>query len=279
MPGALSAAYRHIVIPVANKELRAIDMGLATMDAQTLLSKKVLDTLQGNDLLLSKLDPAQLTGKRWQLWPEDQDVLHVPTLAGYFTTLTHLPALTNAQVLLNSIAWGVDRGLFAYALGDGPAKEFDTIHFREKDIRVEMIDSAWLVRPEVAKELLPEPAASGAASPAGEVATGSGQPSDEGAGSCNDNEGAGEGGRGRGVKIVEGERRLNRVRIRMRVPWEKWQDIYTEVIDPLAKEGVDVVCDVNVVAEGESAIRENTVELVIRESLSQRGIDAEIETG
>ena len=35
--------------------------------------------------------------------------------------------------------------------------------------------------------------------------------------------------------IVEGERRLSRVRIRirMRVPWEHWHDIYNEVIDPL----------------------------------------------
>ena len=75
------------------------------------------------------------------------------------------------------------------------------------------------------------------------------------------------------------ERRLDRVGIRMRVPWENWQDIYTEVIDVLAKEGADIICDVTVVAKGDSAIRENTVELVIRESLSQRGIDAEIETG
>lgn len=80
------------------------------------------------------------------------------------------------------------------------------------------------------------------------------------------------------MKIVEGERRLSRVRIRMRVPWENWQDVYTEVIDPLAKEGVDIVCDVNIEAKGDLAIRENTIELIIRESLSQRGIDADIET-
>jgi len=52
---------------------------------------------------------------------------------------------------------------------------------------------------------------------------------------------------------------------------------YTEVIDPLAKEGADIICDVNILAKGESSIRENTIELVIRESLSQRGIDADIE--
>ncbi len=65
----------------------------------------------------------------------------------------------------------------------------------------------------------------------------------------------------------------------MRVPWENWQDIYTEVIDPLAHEGAEIICDVTIVARSDAAIRENTVELGIRESLGQRGIEAEIETG
>ncbi len=49
-------------------------------------------------------------------------------------------------------------------------------------------------------------------------------------------------------------------------------DIYNEVIDPLAKEGADVRCDVVIIAKGDAAIRENTVELGIRERLIQRGI-------
>ena len=81
------------------------------------------------------------------------------------------------------------------------------------------------------------------------------------------------------MKIVKGERRLNRVRISMYVKWEDWNDIYNEVIDPLAKEGADLVCQVIVIAQGDAAIRENTVELGIKESLSQRGIKADIQTG
>ena len=53
------------------------------------------------------------------------------------------------------------------------------------------------------------------------------------------------------VKIVEGERRLNKVRIEMKnLPWENWNDIYNEVIDPLAQEGADVRCDVIVDRQG-----------------------------
>jgi hypothetical protein len=84
---------------------------------------------------------------------------------------------------------------------------------------------------------------------------------------------------GGGGGAVKGERRLSRVRIRMLVRWTDWNDIYNEVIDPLAQEGADILCDVTIVAKGEAAIRENTVELGIKESLSQRGLNAKIETG
>jgi hypothetical protein len=80
-------------------------------------------------------------------------------------------------------------------------------------------------------------------------------------------------------KIVQGERRLNRVRIDMRVPWDHWNDVYNEFTDPLAKEGADLLCQVIVIAKGDAAIRENTAEHGIKESLSQGGIKAEIETG
>jgi hypothetical protein len=64
----------------------------------------------------------------------------------------------------------------------------------------------------------------------------------------------------------------------MRVPWEHWPDVYNEVIEPLANEGADILVDVNIVAKAEGAIREDTVEFGIKESLSQRGIDAQVET-
>jgi hypothetical protein len=83
-----------------------------------------------------------------------------------------------------------------------------------------------------------------------------------------------------GVVIKGGERRLNRVRIDMRqLPWENWLDIYNEVIQPLANEGAEVSCQVVILAKGDAAIRENTVALGIKESLSQRDIEADIQTG
>jgi hypothetical protein len=92
---------------------------------------------------------------------------------------------------------------------------------------------------------------------------------------------AGEWGGASGkVVIKEGERRLNKVRVEIRnLPWENWHDVYNEVIQPLANEGAEVQCQVVVIAKGDAVIRENTVELGIKESLGQRDIAADIQTG
>jgi hypothetical protein len=269
LPAAIAQAYRHVLVPADKKTLRCFDMGIAAYDAKTKLSNRVLDLLKGHDQLLDKLDPAQLTGTRWGLWPADQQLVNVKAMADYFTQLTHLPMLTGPAVLSDCIAKGVERGLFAYALGDGEAKKFDTIYFRQvvDAGKCDITESAWLLRPELARSLLPEKTV--VVGPGGGTGGETLVKDDEG-------DGTGTGGGGGGVKIVQGERRLSRVRITMRISWENWNDIYNEVIDPLAQEGADILCDVNILAQGDDAIRENTVELVIREALSQRGIKADI---
>jgi hypothetical protein len=42
----------------------------------------------------------------------------------------------------------------------------------------------------------------------------------------------------------------------MRISWENWNDIYNEVIDPLAQEGADIFCDVNILTQRDSTIRD-----------------------
>jgi len=185
--------------------------------------------------------------------------------------------LLGACVLPDSLAKGVQRGLFAFALGEGEKKQFDTILFNDKLVtadRFEITESAWLLRPTLAKSLMPEPEPVVTGKPSGTGLT----DTDTG-NSGTDADGDWTPGKGGGVKVVKGERRLDRVRIDMKsVPWEHWNDMYNEVIDPLAKEGADIRCQVIVIAQGDAAIRENTVELGIKESLSQRGITADIQT-
>ena len=273
LPAALVTAYRFILLPGEKKTIQMpIDMGLTSYTGRASLSQKVLDKLKGEQIL-NKLDPAILIGTRFGLWPDDQESVSVRTLADYFTQLTHLPRLLNSSVIPESIAKGQQRGLFAYALGNAETKQFDTILFNDRTAsadRCEVTDSAWLLRPALAKSLLPAP------KPEDTTKTKTGTDTDGTGGGQKE---GGDGTKSGGVKIVKGERRLSSVRIEMTVPWDNWQDIYNEVIDPLAKEGAEVLCQVVIIAKGDAAIPENTVELGIKESLSQRGIKAEITTG
>ena len=279
LPAALATAYRHILVPDKNKTIRCIDMGISIGKAT--LSQKVLDKLKDEQQILDKLDPAILIGERFGLWPQDQEMVNIKTLADYFTQLTHLPMLLGTGVLPDSFAKGVQRGLFGYALGDGNKKQFDTIHFNDKTTTTEhceITESACLLRPALAKSLMPtrEERYEGGGL-RDETETESNAASRASDSSVIPPPSSFIGG---GVKIVKGERRLDKVRIDMKsVPWESWNDVYNEVIDPLAKEGAEIHCQVIVIAQGDGAIRENTVELGIKESLSQRGIKAEIQTG
>ena len=282
LPAALMTAYRLVLVPAKNKTLRCFDLGIAGYTGKTTLSSRVSEKLLDEQQLLDKLDPGILIGERFGLWPDDQEVINVRTLVDYFTQLTHLPRLNSAQVLPDCLAKGVQRGLFAYALGDGEQKVFDTLYFNDKSITAndyEIIETAWLVRPALAKTLLPEPKADGG------VGTGGRSPEtgETGPAISGSTDGRGPdawGGQGGGVVIKGGERRLNRVRIDVRqLPWENWLDIYNEVIQPLANEGAEVSCQVVILAKSDAAIRENTVELGIKESLSQRDIEADIQTG
>jgi hypothetical protein len=276
LPAALTTAYRHVLVPDKNKTIRRIDMGIAV--GKSALSQRVLEKLKDEQKILDKLDPAILIGERFGLWPTDQEMVNARTLADYFTQLTHLPMLLGASVLPECLAKGVQRSLFAYALGDAEKKQFDTIRFNDPTAnadRCEITDSAYLLRPALAKSLLPEPKTiTGGVT----MTDGSTTITVKDETTTGGNDGDWSGAAGGGVKIVKGERRLNRVRISMLVKWEDWNDIYNEVIDPLAKEGADLTCQVIVIAQGDAAIRENTVELGIKESLSQRGIKADIKT-
>jgi hypothetical protein len=285
LPAALMTAYRIILVPAEKKTLRVFDMGMSKFSGPSTLSSKVLEKLIGEQILKG-LDPKVLIGDRFALWPEDQEMVNVRTLADYFTQLTHLPRLLGPDVLPACLAQGVHRALFGYALGDGEKKQFDTIYYKNKSVAAtdcQIIESAWLLRPKLAEALMPKPEPATAITPGTgvggsgvgvltpEIGAGIGQAGEDGEGAWTP---------GGGVQIVRGERRLNKVRIDMRnLPWENWHDIYNEVIDPLAQEGADVRCDVVIIAKGDAAIRENTVELGIKESLSQRGIDAQIQTG
>jgi len=265
LPQRVAAAYRYIVTGGPEKELQVWDLGAQAYDTSRTLSRRVWDMLLGAERLLEKLDPRLIVEGPWALWPTEQDGLRVADLWGYFVRYTHLPMLADQAVLTGAIVGGLKRRLFGYGLGDGEKLDFDTLYppGRSPDASVrEMAPSAWLVRPEVAARLAPSPPETPPelppeTPPPPEPPEKPEQPP---------------------LVPPGGERRYRRVVIRTPVRWENWQDFYNEVIDPLIQEGAEVTVRVEVAAESESGIRENLIELTIKESLYQRGATPEVET-
>ena len=215
LPAALTTAYRHVLVPDKNKTIRCIDMGISVGKAT--LSQKVLDKLKDEQQILDKLDPAILIGERFGLWPQDQEMVNVRTLADYFTQLTHLPMLLDAGVLPDCFAKGVQRGLFAYALGDGEKKQFDTILFNDKNMTADRVRDHRVGM-----------AAATRARQVADARTRAGRHWQDGWRCRFDRHGSRQARirptgqaaswtavKGGGAKIVKGERRLNKVRIDM----------------------------------------------------------------
>src|SRR5574341_1831416 len=95
-----------------------------------------------------------------KLWPAGQESINVAKLWDYFARYDYLPMLAGPHVLQATIAWGVERGLFAYCLGDAERWAFDTILFEQhgRAEQCQINDHAWLLTPEKVRELIAPPA-------------------------------------------------------------------------------------------------------------------------
>jgi hypothetical protein len=204
--------------------------------------------------LLDRLDPrlvSQGKGDQWRLWAAEDDRINVETLWDYFCRFPYLPVLTGPEALQHTISWGVQRGLFAYALGDGEA--FDTIYFRDSlpsgDFAI--IEGAWLLRPALAEQLLGE----GEKPPPPPPPPPPPEPREEGEG---------------GDVIPPPTLSANvyrRVTIETPVDWRRFYDFYEAVVKPLVEAGTEVHLHLKLEASGE--IDANLVDLSVKESVLQ----------
>ncbi len=224
------------------------------------VADRVWKRLMDEQRLLTKLDPRLVSegkGDQWRLWKADEDRINVATLWDYFCRFPYLPMLTGPEALAQTMAEGVQRGLFAYALGDG--ERFDTIYFRDTltSDRFGIIEGAWLLRPELAEALLKEGEEGATPTPPLTPPT---PPKVEG---------------------LEAEpvtppplpapapppAVYRRVTIETPVDWRQWYDFYQAVVKPLVEAGVEVRLQVRLEASGE--VDANLVDLSVKESVLQ----------
>lgn len=264
LPGAVWGAYTVTIAPTGQTDSQEADSQTSLWVRQEhgfpgyrpgehTLAGRVRKRLIDDERLLERLDPRLISegkGEQWRLWPVDEDTINVATLWDYFCRFPYLPMLTGPDALQQTIAWGVQRGLFAYALGNGT--EFDTIYFHDTlpTGTFAIVDGAWLLRPELAERLLkqaepePEPAPQPPPGPQPQPEEPQRQPQPD-----------------------PQPQTYRRVIIKTPVNWQQWYDFYQAVIKPLVEAGAEVKLELDVEASGD--IDANLVDLSVKESVVQ----------
>jgi hypothetical protein len=265
LPGAVWGAYTVILAPAGSADGKTSlwerqEHGFpGYRPGEHTLAGRAWQRLSDEQRLLSRLDPRLVSegkGDQWRLWPADEDRINVATLWDYFCRFPYLPMLTGPEALQQTVAWGVQRGLFAYALGDGSI--FDTVRFDEPLPIGEfaIVEGAWLLRPALARQLLGEETPPPPLPPPP-------PPTPE--------------------RNEEGDQReddkvkppppppppaiYRRVSIETPVNWRQWYDFYLAVIQPLVEAGLDLRIDLRLEASGE--VDANLIDLSVKESVLQ----------
>jgi hypothetical protein len=220
------------------------------------VAERVWTRLIDDQRLLERLDPrlvAEGKGDQWRLWAAEEERINVATLWDYFCRFPYLPMLTGPEALQHTISWGVQRGLFAYALGDG--EEFDTIYFRDSlpSGTFAVIEGAWLLRPSLAEQLLREE--KGEEAPPSPPPVPPQEPGEE------------EKGEIAAPPPPPPANVYRRVTIETPVDWRQWYDFYQAVVKPLVEPGVEVQLYLKLEASGD--IDANLVDLSVKESVLQ----------
>lgn len=122
LPELAKACYSVLHEPYgARDEFRVHDLSAAVKTQPNVLSAAT-ETLQGQDRLLSGLDPALLVQfEPYKLWPSDVDTVDLKNLREYFERYPHLPMLETMDVIKRSVIQGVRNNLFEAALKTGNA--------------------------------------------------------------------------------------------------------------------------------------------------------------
>lgn len=269
LPAVVWGAYSVIVAPNGTMDggtslwVRVEHGAGAFRPGEHSLAARAHQRLVDEQRLLTRLDPRLLAeGKpgQWLVWPPDEDRIRVEQLWDRFGQYPYLPMLTGPEALQSTIGWGVERGLFAYALGNG--REFDTIHHPHSSVPAQdfaAFEGAWLLRPAAATAYqskphrpAPEPGTTVVPRPRPEPAVVDVPP-----------------------QPPVPSHVYHHVTIDTPLDWRDWYDFYREVIHPLAESALRMTIAVHVSAEGD--LDANLVDLSIRESVLQRSPGAKVD--
>jgi uncharacterized protein len=275
LPQQVVMAYRHLLLLGEGNggiKLEHIDFGPARASAT--ITGRVLDYLRSADRIIdTTLAPAALLARRFGLLPEGTDAAELDILLGYFYQLLRLPKLANPAVLRQSLAEGVQKGLFGLASGSAWDADDAVLRFAEPvdPNEIQFQPGTWLVRAAAVKELLARQLASQPA-PAPQPQPGpEPRPPARPAGTSGGNAATGEEPAERGGPATGP---LAGVTIHIKaVPASKMRDVLKVAVIPMSAASADMTVELVIRADGGLAgIPRETLNLVTLEGLRQLGI-------
>ncbi|NJO82451.1 MAG: hypothetical protein HC828_06250 [Blastochloris sp.] len=228
------------------------------------LAQRVWERLTDGERLLEKFYADYLArgsdARFAYLWPADQDAVKTQDLWDAFARYDYLPILASQRVLQDTIAEGVQRGLFGYATGN-PQKP-DKIYFDERMSADQFTISefAWLVNAERARPLRYPPLPEQVYIPGSDAVDG-----DEN--STVDDETP--------AVTIDGDTpprgvvRYDGVNVEIELNPLDWRQFYNSVIQPLVAKGANVNIRVSLSATHDAGMDLDFIELSIKESVVQ----------
>jgi hypothetical protein len=243
---SLMLAYRHLAKP-GESGMEWFDLGIPTVGEQSSLPRRVREYLKSQELLLERISPHNLLKKSLR---EDEHEKSVLEIAEAFLRYPQLPMVQSIAVIEQAISQGVQQGIFGIKIGG-------RVYFGETPPGSLLMDDAVLFR----KELIPQPPSvdeppreeapkdTTASDPKPGVAAPPSAPQSPEAGG-------------------------HRLRLRVKVPWDKLSDFVRGVILPLRNDGAALEVEVYIQARSESGgIKPATLEHKVKETLRQIGAE------
>ncbi len=269
LPSALWGAY--IVTATAGRNddpWMTWETGIKPYRQGDTLGDRIWNRLVDSERLSEKFDPDYLIrngdARFAFLWPSDQAAVRTQDLWAAFARYDYLPMLASQKVLQDTIAWGVQRGLFGYATGS-PQKP-DKIYFNEpmSAEQCSISEFSWLVDTEHAQPLrypslqqtqaIPDPDGSAR-----------GEEGVSGAGENIENHSS-----------LHGATHYNALNVEIHLNPLDWRQFYNSVIQPLVAKGSNVAITVKLTATHDKGFDLDFIELSIKESLLQISRTAQV---
>jgi hypothetical protein len=273
LPSAIWGAY--VVTATAGRNddaWIAWETGIKPFRQNDTLAERVWERLTGDERLLEKFYADYLVrgsdARFAYLWPAELEAVKTQDLWDSFARYDYLPMLASQRVLQETIAEGVQRGLFGLATGS--AQKPDKIYFDERVLADQCTigEFAWLVVAERARLLrYPPQPATPAYLPDDDVSL-------SGVSTVDDDYTGGEDGSSTAI----GAGRYDGVQIEIDLMPLDWRQFYNSVIQPLVAKGANVSIKVSLNATHAEGFDLDFIELSIKESVVQISRTARVET-